>query len=202
MQSPAQIRQFGPRFAPCRRLPITARRRRSIARRSAMGACPAKPQGSPAQPESARDRSPSDLAASKLAQKVSTNVDPVMLRTRGVTKKDVLDQRRTATERLSSLRNTSDDSASPRRSAAVAQLRSSRLALGPARSEGSLSRRMSRISTMGRRQIVEGIQAAADSHGGQGSGLGRRLESLGLSSLEMEGDGNCQVRLAGADIAR
>jgi len=53
---------------------------------------------------------------------------------------------------------------------------------------------MSRISTMGRRQIVEGIRAAADSHGGQGSGLGRRLESLGLSSLEMEGDGNCQFR--------
>ena len=165
-----------------------------------MGACAAKPERSPAQPESARDRSPSDLAASKLAQKVSTNVDPVMLRTRGASKKDVLDQRRTATERLTSLRNTSDDS--PRRSAAVAQLRSSRLALGPARSEGSLSRRMSRISTMGRRQIVEGIQAAADSHGGQGSGLGRRLESLGLSSLEMEGDGNCQVGLAGADIAR
>ena len=174
----------------------------SIARRSAMGACPAKPERSSAQPEGARDRSPSDLAASKLAQKVSTNVDPVLLRTRGVTKKDVLDQRRTATERLTSLRNTSDDNASPRRSAAVSQLRSSRLALGPARSEGSLSRRMSRISTMGRRQIVEGIQAAADSHGGQGSGLGRRLESLGLSSLEMEGDGNCQVRLAGADIAR
>ena len=154
-----------------------------------MGACAAKPQRSPAQPEGARDRSPSDVAASVLAQKVSTNVDPVMLRTRGATKKDVLDQRRTATEELSSLRNTSDDS-----SAVVAQLRSSRLALGPARSEGSLSRRMSRISTMGRRQIVEGIRAAADSHGGQGSGLGRRLGSLGLSSLEMEGDGNCQVR--------
>ena len=162
--------------------------RGELARRI-MGACAAKPQRSPAQPEGARDRSPSDVAASALAQKVSTNVDPVMLRTRGATKKDVLDQRRTATEELSSLRNTSDDSP-----AVVAQLRSSRLALGPARSEGSLSRRMSRISTMGRRQIVEGIRAAADSHGGQGSGLGRRLESLGLSSLEMEGDGNCQVR--------
>ena len=40
------------------------------------------------------------------------------------------------------------------------------------------------------------IKAAADANGaGEQSGLhGRRLGSLGLSSLEMEGDGNCQFR--------
>eukprot|EP00964_Phaeocystis_antarctica_P155659 scaffold124921_cov59-Phaeocystis_antarctica.AAC.7 len=47
-----------------------------------MGNCPAKP----ADPDGASPlgaRSPSDVAASKLALRVSTNVDPVMLRTRG-----------------------------------------------------------------------------------------------------------------------
>ena len=160
-----------------------------------MGACPAKPAEPDGEvpPFGARERSPSDLAASELARIVSTNVDPVLLLTRGATKKDVLDQRRTATAQLSSLRDTSPEK-SVSGSSVAAQLRSSRLALGAPVSREPLSRRMSRLTTMGRRQIVEGIQAAADTNGGEGSGLGRRLESLGLSSLEMEGDGNCQFR--------
>ena len=48
---------------------------------------------------------------------------------------------------------------------------------------------------MGRRQIVEGIQAASDRGlTDDQSNLERRLDSLGLSTLEMEGDGNCQFR--------
>ncbi len=52
-------------------------------RSRSMGNCPAKPADADgASPLGAR--SPSDVAASKLALRVSTNVDPVMLRTRGV----------------------------------------------------------------------------------------------------------------------
>ena len=124
-----------------------------------MGACPAKPAkpDDVVPPFGAQERSPSDVAASELVRKVSTNVDPVMLRTRGVTKKDVLDQRRTATAQLSSLRDISPET-SVSGSSAAAQLRSSRLALGAPAEREPLSRRMSRLTTMGRRQIVEGIQ--------------------------------------------
>ena len=61
-------------------------------------------------------------------------------------------------------------------------------------SDGSLGDCPKAIRKMAKKGATDGIRAAADSHGGQGSGLGRRLGSLGLSSLEMEGDGNCQVR--------
>ena len=62
----------------------------------------------------------------------------------GATKKDVLDQRRTATAELSTLRDTSPEKAASG-SSATAQLRSSRLALGPPSEREPLSRRMSRI---------------------------------------------------------
>ena len=102
----------------------------------------------------------------------------------------MLDQRRTATIRLSSMRSSSP-TATPDRSR---QLRSSRLALAPVERE-PVSCRMSRMTTLNRRQIVEGIQAASDKGlVGRESGLGLRLDALGLSSLEMEGDGNCQFR--------
>ena len=119
--------------------------------------------------------------------------NPWPARRAGATKKDVLDQRRTATAELSTLRDTSPEKAASG-SSATAQLRSSRLALGPPSEREPISRRMSRMTTMSRRQIVEGIQAASDTNGGQLSELGGRLDSLGLSSLEMEGDGNCQFR--------
>ena len=72
----------------------------------------------------------------------------------------------------------------------------SRVALQPAARE-PLSRRMSRIGTLNRHQLIEGIDAASkskDGPAGANSDLGRRLSSLGLSSVEMEGDGNCQFR--------
>ena len=62
----------------------------------------------------------------------------------GATKKDVLDQRRTATAELSTLRDTSPEKAASG-SSATAQLRSSRLALGPPSEREPISRRMSRI---------------------------------------------------------
>ena len=70
--------------------------------------------------------------------------NPWPARRAGATKKDVLDQRRTATAELSTLRDTSPEKAASG-SSATAQLRSSRLALGPPSEREPLSRRMSRI---------------------------------------------------------
>ena len=133
-------------------------------------------------------RTPSEAAASDMSRRVSTAVQPVLLSTRAVTKKDVLDQRTRAASLTSSLSLTSPAAAVPPHG--------SRVALQPAARE-PLSRRMSRIGTLNRHQLIEGIDAASkskDGPAGANSDLGRRLSSLGLSSVEMEGDGNCQFR--------
>jgi len=63
-----------------------------------------------------------------------------------------------------------------------------------------MNHRMSRAGSIFRGQLVQQIEEAAkqDSEGddttGTALGLIARLRSLGLASVEMEGDGNCQFR--------
>ena len=64
-----------------------------------------------------------------------------------------------------------------------------------------LTHRMSRIGSMSRGMLVKNLEAMSkepkilrEPSLGTASGLTQRLESLGMSSVEMAGDGNCQFR--------
>lgn len=61
----------------------------------------------------------------------------------------------------------------------------------------AMSRRMSRIGTMRRQEIIDNLERASsgeDDRGKRAPTIEGRLDTLGMSSVEMVGDGNCQFR--------
>jgi hypothetical protein len=121
----------------------------------------------------------------------TAGVKPLEVTTRGqeLTKETIMKQQQSARDLA---RATSDVSLSnlPRASFSHQPLR-----------EQPRAHRMSRIGSISRGKLVKSIEEAAKvasptkvSHA-QGAGLLlERLHSLGMASVEMEGDGNCQVR--------
>ena len=113
-------------------------------------------------------------------------LNPIRMSTRNIKKEDVMMQRRAthaAIEMHSKTRRRSHTS--PAHISLAKQ---------------PMNHRMSRAGSIFRGQLVQQIEEAAkqDSEGddttGTALGLIARLRSLGLASVEMEGDGNCQFR--------
>ena len=130
------------------------------------------------EPEAGAPSALSSLNANFLS---NAGIEPVMLNTRDADKTDVLAQRKSAyiVMRNSSMQRQQTRLAAPRK----------------------VEKRMSRIGTFSRTRIVKGMEEAAKepqiTHGaslGTAESLLQRLESLGLTSVKMVGDGNCQFR--------
>jgi len=125
---------------------------------------------------------------------ISAGVEPVHVQTRDATKRDVLEQRQSA---MRSMRDLNEPDKRP----AAVRRRSTRLALDAQ----PKSMRMSRVGSAALGLLVKNIETASkepDSPGGsvpravrgKAAGLEERLRALGLSSVDMEPDGNCQFR--------
>jgi len=153
---------------------------------------------SSAEPESQKDassaepESPAKARAGVLVTSLgAAGVEPVKRTTRDATKRDVLDQRSLATKAV-------DDALTrTRRQPTRTAIRS--LDQQPKR------HRMSRLGTAARGALVKNIETAAKApqasqHSfmrappGTAASLLERLHSLGMDSVEMEPDGNCQFR--------
>ena len=126
---------------------------------------------------------PSGRASTLLA---SAGVQPIRHQTRDADRSEVLLQREAAAATAKNLKPTKQ----PTRVALVGapQLRSNR---------------MSRLGSVARFQVVKALQETSSAEDaarltrpnmGSAAGLVERLHSLGLDSVEMEGDGNCQFR--------
>ena len=113
-------------------------------------------------------------------------LEPIVHQSRDANKAEVLQQREAAVETTRNLHAT----------AAKQRSRVASLSVQPR------SNRMSRLGTMARGQIVKLLEEkSAEKEAkltrpqiGSATGLKERLHSLGLESVEMEGDGNCQFR--------
>ena len=115
----------------------------------------------------------------------SAKVEPVMVPTRDQTRKDLI-----LAQRMSMRASMSNPSTLPNASAKAPHALSSQ----------PVNHRMSRIGTMKRGMLVKNIEQVSNEQQRGQSGMGtaatlrQRLASLGLVSVEMEGDGNCQFR--------
>lgn len=114
----------------------------------------------------------------------ATGIQPLVTGTRQLEKNAVMRQRQLSQSSFSQHSPTSG----------------TRIALTPV-SRPPVSHRMSRIGTITRNLLVKQIEDVAseptlhrDASVGTASGLTQRLRSLGLASVEMMGDGNCQFR--------
>ena len=112
-------------------------------------------------------------------------IQPVNLTTREANRDQVMEQRRSAYHQITEMPTPS------REKTRVA------LAAQPA------NHRMSRVGTMARGILVKNMEHSSKegkdmtpivAHHGAAAGLIARLRTLGLASVEMEGDGNCQFR--------
>ena len=126
-------------------------------------------------------------APAKTLRSSLAGVEPVLHQTRDAVKADILHQRESAEA------FTRDLNATGKQRTRVASI-----------SAQPRSNRMSRLNTMARGELVKTLQKSSkeSSDGakltkpnmGSATGLKERLHSLGLDSVEMEGDGNCQFR--------
>ena len=108
----------------------------------------------------------------------NAGIEPTQIRSRAITKEEVLSQRRQS-------------------QSAISGSTAARVTLTSIKDQPR-SNRMSRIGTLGRGKIIAGL-AEASSPTGSFSGpiptqLDARLKSLGMKTEEMAGDGNCQFR--------
>ena len=120
-------------------------------------------------------------------QLTSAGIQPVQKRTRDISRANVDEQRKSALESLSGDRQLE---------ASITRLARCSVHGAPELSAQPVRHRMSRIGTMARGALVKNIEDASKSptvelalHGAA-AGLINRLNSLGMCSVEMEGDGN------------
>lgn len=111
----------------------------------------------------------SDEARDEFARTVTANCGPTKISTRGHETEEVVVQR---------MRSTLETTAKAGRVA----------------SKTSCVTRMSSIQSQARQAIIDSIKRQADARVELRMGLESRLQSFGMRTKEMEGDGNCQFR--------
>ena len=150
--------------------------------------------------ESDVERSPAELANTRsqhIRQSLThADVAPLARSTRDtdtLTRQSVAEQRRSASITMTSISEHIGQQPS-----SVKSLRMSRMSFGSHPSSVK-SLRMSRMSFGSRGMLVKKLEAASKGNlprqpGGHAAVLLDRLAGLGLASVEMDGDGNCQFR--------